>query len=133
MTRYLIAYLGSAAAMAVLDVIWLRLAVKTLYEPAIGTLLSGQTNVPAAALFYVLYVLGILLFATAPALRGGGVATALAMGGAFGFFTYMTYDLTNMATLRDWPIGLSFVDTAWGCFATGLAATIGKLVSDKLA
>ena len=60
MARYLIAYLAAAAAMAVLDVVWLRLAVKTLYEPAIGTLLSGQTNVAAAALFYVLYVLGIL-------------------------------------------------------------------------
>jgi uncharacterized membrane protein len=131
MTRYLIAYLGSAGAMAVLDVIWLRLAVKTLYEPAIGTLLSGQTNVPAAALFYVLYVLGILLFATTPALRGGGVATALVMGGAFGFFTYMTYDLTNMATLRAWPAHLAFIDIAWGTFLTAAAASAGYAAASR--
>ncbi len=57
---------------------------------------------------------------------------AAAWGALFGFMTYMTYDLTNMATLRDWPLGLSFIDTAWGCFATGLAATVGKVVADKV-
>ena len=60
------------------------------------------------------------------------VAMAAAWGAAFGFMAYMTYDLTNMATLRDWPLALSFIDVAWGCVATGLAATTGKLVADRV-
>jgi uncharacterized membrane protein len=58
---------------------------------------------------------------------------AAAYGALFGFMGYMTYDLTNLATLRDWPLGLSLIDTAWGCFATGAAATAGKLVADRFA
>ena len=129
--RYLIAYLGAAAAMALLDIVWLRLALKAVYQPAIGSLLSDHTNLAAAVLFYVLYVLGVVIFAIGPALRGGGWTTALTMGAAFGFFAYMTYDLTNMATLRTWPVRLAVVDMAWGTFLTAAAASAGYTVASR--
>jgi uncharacterized membrane protein len=131
MTRYLIAYLAAAVAMAVLDVVWLRLAVKAIYEPAIGSLLSEHTNMPAAILFYILYIAGIMVFATGPALRGGSLATALSMGAAFGFFAYMTYDLTNMATLKVWPAHLAAIDMLSGTFLTAVAAGAGYLAAAR--
>lgn len=132
MARYLIAYVTAAAVLAVLDIVWLRLTVRGLYEPAIGTLLSEHTNQAAAVLFYVLYVLAILLFATGPALRGGSFSTAFAMGAAFGFFAYVTYDLTNMATLRVWPAHLAMIDIGWGTVLTALAAGAGYAAGSRV-
>ena len=133
MARYLIGYLAAAAVMAALDMIWLRFAVKALYEPAIGPLLSEHTNHAAAALFYGLYILAIMIFATGPALRDGSVSIALTMGAAFGFFAYMTYDLTNMATLKVWPAHLAVIDIAWGTLLTALAANSGYAAGSRLA
>lgn len=133
MARYLIGFLVVAAVMAALDMLWLRLTVKTLYEPAIGPLLSEHPNSAAAVLFYVLYVLAIMIFATGPALRGGGLSIALSMGAAFGFFAYMTYDLTNMATLKVWPARLAAVDIAWGTVLTALAASAGYAAGSRFA
>jgi uncharacterized membrane protein len=133
MARYLIGFLAVAAVMAALDMLWLRLTVKALYAPAIGPLLSEHTNGAAATLFYVLYVFAIMIFATGPALRGGGLSNAIAMGAAFGFFAYMTYDLTNMATLKVWPAHLAAIDIAWGTVLTALAASGGYAAGSLLA
>jgi uncharacterized membrane protein len=131
MARYLIGYIAAAAAMALLDLAWLRIVTKPIFEPAVGPLLAEHTNVPAAVSFYVLYILGIMVFATAPALRGGGWSTALAMGAAFGFFAYATYDLTNMATLKAWPLHLAALDIGWGTLVTATAATAGYVVGAR--
>jgi uncharacterized membrane protein len=131
MARYLIGYVAAAAVMAALDLVWLTFAVKAVYEPAIGPLLSERTNHAAAALFYVLYVLAIMLFATGPALRGGSLLSALTMGAAFGFFAYMTYDLTNMATLKVWPVHLAAIDIAWGTVLTAIAASAGYAAATR--
>lgn len=133
MIRYLVAYLAAAVVMAVLDLGWLSYAVKAFFEPAVGSLLAEKTNTLAAVLFYVLYVAGIVLFAITPALRGGGWATVLAMGAAFGFFAYVTYDLTNMATLKAWPGWLAAMDIAWGTFVTAAAATVGYWAASRIA
>ena len=133
MARYLVAYLAAAVVMAALDLAWLSYAVKAFFEPAVGSLLSDKTNMTAAVLFYGLYIMGICLFAIAPALRGGGWSTALFMGAAFGFFAYMTYDLTNMATLKVWPPHLAMIDIAWGTFVTGAAALAGYSAASRLA
>jgi uncharacterized membrane protein len=133
MARYLIGYLTAAVVMAALDMVWLRFAVKALYQPAIGPFLSAHTNQAAAVLFYILYVLAILIFATGPALRGGGFSIAFTMGAAFGFFAYMTYDLTNMATLKVWPAHLAAIDIGWGALLTALAATAGYAAGTRFA
>ncbi len=133
MTRLLLAYLAAALVMAALDLAWLGFAAKAFFEPAVGSLMAEKTNYAAAVLFYVLYIAGILLFAVTPALRGGGWTTALALGAAFGFFAYMTYDLTNMATLRLWPVHLAVIDVAWGTFVTAVAAGAGYGAASRLA
>ncbi|HEX4302074.1 MAG TPA: DUF2177 family protein [Rhizomicrobium sp.] len=133
MARYLVAYLVAAVVMAAFDLAWLGYAVKAFFEPAVGSLLSAKTNMTAAVLFYILYIVGICLFAIGPGLRGGGWAAALFMGAAFGFFAYMTYDLTNMATLKVWPAHLAAIDIAWGTFVTGIAALAGYSAASRLA
>ena len=132
MTRTLVAYLAAAVAMAVLDLGWLSYAVKAFFEPAVGSLLAEKTNNAAAVAFYLLYVAGIVFFAVTPALRGGGWTQALGMGAAFGFFAYMTYDLTNMATLKTWPAWLAIMDISWGTFVTAVAATAGYLAASRI-
>ncbi len=93
--------------------------------------MAEQPNFVAAAAFYLLFAAGLMAFVVLPR-AAGDWRMAAAWGALFGFMAYMTYDLTNLATLRDWPLGLSFIDTAWGCLATGLAATVGKGVTDKV-
>jgi uncharacterized membrane protein len=132
MTRYLLPYLTIVVVMVVLDVIWLGGVARPLYQRGIGHLMADKPNFVAAVLFYLLFAIGLLVFVVLP--RGpGDWQMAAAYGALFGFMGYMTYDLTNLATLRDWPVGLSLVDTGWGCIATGLAATASKLVADRFA
>jgi uncharacterized membrane protein len=128
MTRVISAYVATALVMAVMDLGWLSYAAKTFFEPAVGSLLAAKTNTPAAILFYVLYVAGILFFAALPA---RGWTTALGMGAALGFFAYMTYDLTNMATLKVWPVWLAAMDIGWGMLVTALAATAGYFAASR--
>ena len=132
MTKLLLPWLAIVATMMVLDVIWIGGVARPLYDKGIGHLMAARPNFVAAVAFYLLFAVGLMAFVILPR-DAGDWPHAAAYGALFGFMTYMTYDLTNMATLRDWPLGLSFVDTAWGCLATGIAATAGKLAADKLA
>ena len=133
MTRYLVAYLAAAVVMAALDLAWLSYAVRAFFEPAVGALLAERTNTAAAVLFYVLYVAGIVFFAVRPALAGEAWTVALLYGAAAGFFAYMTYDLTNMATLKTWPAWLALMDIGWGTFVTAGAAVAGYLAASRIA
>lgn len=132
--KYVIAYGGTAAVLAVLDAVWLTFAGRLLYRPAVGSLMmeSGFRLAPAIV-FYVLYVLGVVIFAVSPALKSGQWTTAVLMGGLFGFFCYATYDLTNMATLKVWPLKVTLIDLAWGVFLTATAATVGFLAAKRFA
>jgi uncharacterized membrane protein len=132
MTRLAAAYLAAAVVMAALDLAWLSYAVKAFFEPAVGPLLAAKTNNLAAVLFYLLYIVGIIVFAIQPALRAQAWTTALLMGAAFGFFAYMTYDLTNMATLKGWPGWLAAMDIAWGTLVTALAAAAGYFAASRI-
>jgi uncharacterized membrane protein len=131
MIRYAIAYGGTALALAALDAVWLTLASKWLYRPTIGALMVDGFRLPPAIAFYVLYVAGIVIFAVSPALKAGQWTTATLMGGLFGLFCYATYDLTNQATLRVWPLRLTLIDIAWGVALTATAATMGYLAARR--
>jgi uncharacterized membrane protein len=85
-------------------------------------------NTPPAVAFYLMYPIGILVFATMPALKAGSVSPALIYGALFGALAYATYDLTNYATLRNWTLLISVADIAWGAFASAAAATVGYYV-----
>ena len=132
MTKLLVPWIAIVVTMMLLDAIWIGGLARPLYNRGIGHLMAARPDFVAAAAFYLLFAIGLMAFVVLPRAPGDWQMAA-AWGALFGFMTYMTYDLTNLATLRDWPLGLSLIDTAWGCIATGLAATVGKLVTDKVA
>jgi uncharacterized membrane protein len=126
MKRILFGYAATLLTVLVLDAIWLLGIAQPWYQAGIGHLMAPQPNLAAAAVFYLVFAAGVLLFcgaqtAAAPGRRGAGLVGAL-----FGLFTYATYDLTNLATLRDWPLGLSLVDIAWGCIVGSSSAMAGR-------
>ncbi len=118
-----VAYLATLAIFAVIDTLWLGVVARSFYQAGLGSLRAPEVNFAAAIAFYVVYTAGIAFFAVMPALRAGGLGTALLQGALFGFFCYATYDLTNLATLRDWPLRLTLVDLAWGTLLTAATAT----------
>lgn len=125
MLKYGIAYAATATTFLLVDLVWLGLVAKGFYRANIGALLADEINIPAAVTFYLVYIVGIVIFAIAPAFESGSWRASLIMGALFGFFAYATYDMTNLATLRDWPVTVVVVDMAWGTFLTGLSATAG--------
>lgn len=114
MGRYLIAYAVTIVVFFAIDFIWLGTVAKTFYRNEIGPLLLDKFNIPVALFFYVMYVVGILIFAVVPALNSNSLRTALIYGALFGFFTYATYDFTNLATLKGYTTRVAIVDTIWG-------------------
>lgn len=133
MTRtYLTAYAATAVAFLAVDSVWLSLMASRLYLPLLGDILAENFDIVAAALFYALYVGGIVFFAVRPALVSGRAATATLNGAVFGLCAYGTYDLTNQATLKNWPTLITVADLCWGTFLTATAATIGFLVASRL-
>lgn len=120
-------FLVVAAAFAVIDAIWLK-TMNPFYRGQIGELLADRPNLGYAVVFYVIYIAGIVFFALRPALDGGSWLSALGYGAALGAFAYATYDLTNAATLKTWPLQLIVVDIIWGAALTALATLAGWLV-----
>lgn len=125
MPPFVAAYVGSAITMLALDLIWLTTMVPRLYRPALDDLLAHTPNLPVAAVFYPLYVVGIVVFAVLPAVRSSSGLQALGAGALLGLVAYGTYDLTNLSTLRDWPLTLSLIDVAWGTILTAVSAFAG--------
>lgn len=132
MPPFAIAYLAAAAAMIVLDAIWLSTMVPRIYQPALGELIADKPNFAIAGVFYLLYLVGVVVFAVMPALETRSLLHAMGMGALLGLVAYGTYDFTNLSTLRNWPIGLSFIDVAWGTALTAVVATTGYAVTNWL-
>ena len=130
--RTLVAYIATGVAFAMIDSIWLRSMYTRLYQPEIGEMLMRGMRWGPAVAFYLLYIAGMLIFAVNPALANGRWQTALVQGALLGFFCYMTYDLTNYATLKVWSLKVTVLDMIWGTFLTGSAAAVGAFVTAKL-
>ena len=130
--RYLLAWVGAGLALAALDTVWLFSTNATLYRPILGPVLAAGFRPAPAILFYVVYLVGVVIFAIAPAIRAGRWGLAPMMGALFGFFAYATYDLTNQATLIVWSTTITLADLSWGTFLTASGATAGYFAS-KLA
>jgi uncharacterized membrane protein len=111
-----------------IDMIWLGFIAKGFYRNNLGHLLRSDVNWSAALIFYLLYIGGILIFATLPALEKKSLYQAVVLGGLFGFFAYATYDLTNMATLKDWPLNVVIVDIVWGIVLTASVGAASFLI-----
>lgn len=129
MTRWLLVYAATAVVMLVIDLLWLGVVARPLYQRGIGHLMAAEFRLVPAALFYALYPVGLVVFAVLP--QKGLAHTAL-LAGLFGLLAYATYDLTNLATLKGWPVWLSLLDMGWGSAVSVVAALAGKLALDRL-
>ncbi|MCW0232773.1 MAG: DUF2177 family protein [Ferrovibrio sp.] len=128
----IVAVAAMLGTLAVLDALWLSTATRLFYRPRLGALLNELPVWWAAIAFYLLYAAGVALFVLRPAIgEGQSPLTAALFGAAFGLVAYGTYDLTNQATLRDWPALVTVVDMAWGALLTAMAAGIGTWAGQR--
>ena len=130
--KYIIGYIATGISFAFIDSFWLRTMYTRLYQPEIGAVLMKGMRLGPAVAFYLLYILGMMIFAVGPAMASGKWQTALINGAMFGFFCYMTYDLTNFATLKVWSMKVTILDMIWGTFLTGSAAAAGYWVTTAI-
>ncbi len=131
MMKFIAAYLTAAGVMIVIDLIWLGVIAKPLYQQGIGHLMAEQPNIAAAVAFYALFPVGLMVFAITPQAAMEGWQKSAMLGAMFGFFTYATYDLTNLATLKNYPFSLALIDMFWGTLVSATAACAGKLVFNR--
>ncbi|MEO1262006.1 MAG: DUF2177 family protein [Bacteroidota bacterium] len=129
--KYILLYLLAAIVFFSIDMVWLGILAQDFYENHIGFVLSDEVNWMAAAAFYLIYLSGILYFAIIPNFKQGNWKGALVQGAMFGFFCYATYDLTNMATIIEWPLIVVVVDLTWGTFLTGSTAVLTHILGAK--
>ena len=125
MTRYLMTYGATLVAFLAIDFIWLGFVATRFYREQLGHMMLEKPLLGVAFAFYALYALGIVVFAVMPAMRDDAWRTAALLGALLGLVAYGTYDLTNFATLKSWPVTMTFVDMAWGMVLTAASATAG--------
>ena len=128
----LIAYPVTAVVFLALDAVWLTVMADRLYRPALGSLMLDRFELLPALAFYVVYIVGVLVFAVMPGLESRRWTTALGLGALLGFVAYATYDLTNLATLRDWPILITIVDLVWGAVLAASVSTVTYFIVRKI-
>lgn len=132
MSRILLTYAVSVPVFFIVDMIWLGIIAKGFYRKALEPLLTPNINWAAAIIFYLLFLVGILVFALLPGMEKRSLGYTVVMAALFGFIAYATYDLTNLATLRDWPLMLSIVDMLWGAFLSTSTAAITYLIMNRI-
>jgi len=127
-TKLAIGYLLTTVVFFAIDIIWLGFIAKGMYNKMLGHLMAPNVNWTAAVIFYLIFIVGIFIFSIIPGIEKDSFQHALIYGVLFGFFTYATFDLTNLATLRDWPIKIVFIDIVWGMVLTGSVASSGYYI-----
>lgn len=125
-------YLIALPVFFIIDFIWLALVARKFYVEQLGHLMKTNINWTAAIIFYLLFIVGLVFFAIAPAIEKKSLASAILLGGLFGFFSYATYDLTNLATLKNWPLTISIIDIIWGVVLAGSVSAITFLIASKI-
>ena len=132
MRDYIKLYFATLIAFFVIDMVWLGLIARTLYRNYLGFLLASTTNWFAVILFYLLFILGILVFVVLPGLKDNSLKATLLRAVLFGLVTYATYDLTNLATVKNWPVLITVIDLAWGTILSVLVSYISFMVGKRL-
>ena len=128
--KYLYTYLLTVPVFFAIDMIWLGLIAKGLYAKELSKFLTDKPNWSAAAVFYLAYIAGIIVLAVMPAVEKQSLMKAVVLGGVFGGLAYATYDLTNLATLKDWPIKIVIIDIIWGMLLTAIVAGISYQIAN---
>jgi len=116
----------------VIDMVWLVLVAKKFYKEQIGLLMKPDINWFAAIIFYLLFIAGLIIFVISPAVEKHSWVHALIFGALFGLITYATYDLTNLATLKDWPLLVTVVDLIWGTVLAASISVITYFIANKI-
>jgi uncharacterized membrane protein len=132
MFYYLKLYLATLVAFFAIDMVWLGLVARSFYRRHLGFLLAPNPNWLAAIIFYLLFILGILLFVVLPGLKGNSLRITLLYAALFGLITYATYDLTNLATVKNWPVLVTVVDLIWGTVLSVAVSWIGFMAGKWL-
>ena len=130
--KYFAIYMASLVTFLIIDGLWLGIVARSFYVQQIGHLLRPSPDFGVAGAFYLLYVVGVVVFAVLPALAQQCWVTALVLGALLGFIAYGTYDLTNLATLAGWPVLVSVVDIIWGAVLTATVALAGYMAGRML-
>lgn len=128
-TKILISYLLTTLVFLIIDLVWLGFIAKNLYNKYLGFIISPEVNWTAAIIFYLLFIVGISIFVIYPAVESNSWAKALLYGALFGFFTYATYDLTNLATIKNWPLNIVIIDIIWGSALSAMVGTAGFFIT----
>jgi len=115
-----------------IDMVWLGWVAKNFYKNQIGFLMTSNINWVAAILFYLLFIVGLVIFVIVSAVNKSSWISALLLGALFGFISYATYDLTNLATIKDWPLLITIVDLTWGATLGALVSTITYFIAGKV-
>lgn len=132
MIKYFKLYLVSLAAFLAIDMLWLGLVARSFYQQQLGFIMAPSVNWFAAIIFYLLFIVGILFFVVVPGLESGSLKVTLLRAALFGLITYATYDLTNLATLKDWPVLLTVVDLIWGTVLSVLVSYLSFMAGKRL-
>jgi uncharacterized membrane protein len=125
-------YLIALIVFSLIDVVWLVFISRKLYREKIGHLMADKVNVPAAVIFYLLFIAAMVFFVINPAAERQSVLYALGAGAFIGLVTYGTYDLTNLATLRNWPVSMTVIDLIWGSFVTASTCGLTTWISGRI-
>jgi len=125
-------YITAFLVFVTIDMIWLGFIAKNFYQKQIGFLIKDNINWPAAIIFYFLFIVGLVIFVVSPSIEKGLWTHALFFGAFFGLITYATYDLTNLSTLKDWPILVTVVDIVWGTFIASSVSVITYFIAGKI-
>lgn len=121
----------SFAIFMLIDMIWLIFIARSLYQKYLGYLMSNAVSWPAALVFYVLFIIGLMFFVIQPALQKNALSYAFLAGALFGLVTYATYDLTNLATIRDWPLFITIIDLIWGATVSALTSGLSFILINR--
>lgn len=132
MVDFIVLYVVTLVVFFAVDIVWLGVIAKKLYRQEIGHLLKDDVNWVAALVFYLLFIAGLVIFVLQPAIDQSSLLHAIIYGGLFGLMTYATYDLTNLATLKNWPLKITLIDLAWGTSLGLLTSTIAYLFMQLL-
>ena len=130
--KYILWYLGSFLTFLIIDLTWLGVVALNFYNAKLKDLKATDVNWSAAIVFYLLFVAGLLYFVVHPAIMQKNIKMAALNGALLGFFAYMTYDLTNLAVIRNWPLDMSLVDIAWGTALGCAVCTVSYLIGSKI-
>jgi len=132
MLKYIYLYLITFGIFLVTDLIWLNLIAKNLYQKEIGSLLLKNPNLIPILIFYLLFIVALLVLVLIPGITSYTLTKTLLLGAVFGFITYATYDLTNLATLQGWSLKMTIIDLIWGTSVSTLVTFLGYLIGSKI-